>query len=573
MSKAALPHVCAAVHSTSFCSPLDPAAAGWCPAWVHVPAAAGWCPAWVHVPAAAGWCQAWVHVPAALNTLQAVENGGSDKGDTATCIKCDIAVKCKVHGVQCSRRIASSYNFIERSVARQNVSPLLHSHTPPHPVLVRLHIRQHPPPPPQHHLPPLITLSPSDLGSTFQTMMVQPGIRNAAAARAGSAGGQTGVKTRLLASPMHGLIARLPPGRTGFNPRSVHSGVSQVRIVLDGVAGRRAFSGIFRLPRPCIPALLHTYLAPPTSALKTSLLRATQISPLHSNVLIHSKMTSSVEGGHCLPPVNMIAGRIHSFRSLLLPAAAICRHKQQGMLWQDVAASALLQLPHTPSASLCLCAYLQHRRDCRGDMNPGLTPASRRGDMNPGRTPASSRGVKRTAEGRAVNRRTDVRQSSLRHRDKRKQHARSVIREVILRVKIGQQAALRATKAQTPTNKSLSARHLNGVLRANKGSEEVSRPFLPEEIPFRVGRKAVQYCDMEIGCAQPARSVYLIFSLCNAHSAFTAEIMCTFSGTADQWKRYYRQHTTSHEQAVFGLHLPHALVSSRLPRLSEARPC
>ncbi|KAJ8873468.1 hypothetical protein PR048_024286 [Dryococelus australis] len=41
------------------------------------------------------------------------------------------------------------------------------------------------------------------------------------------------------------------------------------------------FLGISRFPRPCIPALLHSHLLSPSSALKTSLLRAAQISPLH----------------------------------------------------------------------------------------------------------------------------------------------------------------------------------------------------------------------------------------------------------------------------------------------------
>ncbi|KAJ8874143.1 hypothetical protein PR048_024985 [Dryococelus australis] len=48
------------------------------------------------------------------------------------------------------------------------------------------------------------------------------------------------------------------------------------------LAGRRVFSGIYRFPRPCIPAPLRTRLASPPSALKTSLLRASQTSPLHS---------------------------------------------------------------------------------------------------------------------------------------------------------------------------------------------------------------------------------------------------------------------------------------------------
>ncbi|KAJ8891945.1 hypothetical protein PR048_004505 [Dryococelus australis] len=56
----------------------------------------------------------------------------------------------------------------------------------------------------------------------------------------------------------------------------------QVAIVPDDAAGRRVFSGISRFPRPCIPTLLHTHLASPSSALRTSTLRAAQISPLDS---------------------------------------------------------------------------------------------------------------------------------------------------------------------------------------------------------------------------------------------------------------------------------------------------
>ncbi|KAJ8871311.1 hypothetical protein PR048_027628 [Dryococelus australis] len=46
------------------------------------------------------------------------------------------------------------------------------------------------------------------------------------------------------------VTARHPPRRTGFNPRPVHSGFSQVGIVPDDAAGRRVLSEISRLPRP-----------------------------------------------------------------------------------------------------------------------------------------------------------------------------------------------------------------------------------------------------------------------------------------------------------------------------------
>ncbi|KAJ8898434.1 hypothetical protein PR048_003794 [Dryococelus australis] len=55
---------------------------------------------------------------------------------------------------------------------------------------------------------------------------------------------------------------------------------SQVGIVPYDAAGRRVFSAISRFPRPCISALLRSHLISPSSALNTSLLRATQISLL-----------------------------------------------------------------------------------------------------------------------------------------------------------------------------------------------------------------------------------------------------------------------------------------------------
>ncbi|KAJ8870034.1 hypothetical protein PR048_029045 [Dryococelus australis] len=75
------------------------------------------------------------------------------------------------------------------------------------------------------------------------------------------------------------LLASLQ-GELGSVPGGVATGFSQVWIVPDDAAGRRVFSGISRFPRRCIPALLHTRLASPSSALETSLLRAAQISSL-----------------------------------------------------------------------------------------------------------------------------------------------------------------------------------------------------------------------------------------------------------------------------------------------------
>ncbi|KAJ8894539.1 hypothetical protein PR048_007196 [Dryococelus australis] len=62
-----------------------------------------------------------------------------------------------------------------------------------------------------------------------------------------------------------------PPRRTRFDTRcGVAPGFSHVRIVPDDAAGRRVFSGIFRFPRPFIPALPPTSLHP-SSAHKTSM--------------------------------------------------------------------------------------------------------------------------------------------------------------------------------------------------------------------------------------------------------------------------------------------------------------
>ncbi|KAJ8892558.1 hypothetical protein PR048_005139 [Dryococelus australis] len=59
---------------------------------------------------------------------------------------------------------------------------------------------------------------------------------------------------------------------------------SHVGIVPDNAAGQWVFSGISHFSHPCIPALIRTHLASPSSALKPSILRAAQISPLtHSS--------------------------------------------------------------------------------------------------------------------------------------------------------------------------------------------------------------------------------------------------------------------------------------------------
>ncbi|KAJ8877713.1 hypothetical protein PR048_022168 [Dryococelus australis] len=73
------------------------------------------------------------------------------------------------------------------------------------------------------------------------------------------------------------------PARADYSPptHGVAPGYSHVGIVLYNVAGRRVILGHLPfLPRPFIPTLLHTHLASPSSALKTSMLRAAEISSL-----------------------------------------------------------------------------------------------------------------------------------------------------------------------------------------------------------------------------------------------------------------------------------------------------
>ncbi|KAJ8889208.1 hypothetical protein PR048_008706 [Dryococelus australis] len=85
--------------------------------------------------------------------------------------------------------------------------------------------------------------------------------------------GRGGVVVRLLASHQ---------GERSSISGGVALGPSYVEIVPDDTAGRRVFSGFSRFPRPRSAALLHTHLASPSSALKISLLRAAQNSPLPS---------------------------------------------------------------------------------------------------------------------------------------------------------------------------------------------------------------------------------------------------------------------------------------------------
>ncbi|KAJ8874062.1 hypothetical protein PR048_024902 [Dryococelus australis] len=84
---------------------------------------------------------------------------------------------------------------------------------------------------------------------------------------------------RSLAVPscLHVRLACLPlekMNRVRFPAGSLPGFLSHVGIVPDDAVGQRVFSGISRFLRPCIPALLHTHLASPSSAIKTQRLRA-----------------------------------------------------------------------------------------------------------------------------------------------------------------------------------------------------------------------------------------------------------------------------------------------------------
>ncbi|KAJ8888342.1 hypothetical protein PR048_007829 [Dryococelus australis] len=78
-------------------------------------------------------------------------------------------------------------------------------------------------------------------------------------------------------------------GELGSIPCGVAPGFSHMGIVPDDAADWWVFSGISRVPRLCIPALLHSHLTSPSSALKTTKLGAVQ-----SDVL-QRLVTSSVQ--------------------------------------------------------------------------------------------------------------------------------------------------------------------------------------------------------------------------------------------------------------------------------------
>ncbi|KAJ8868930.1 hypothetical protein PR048_030471 [Dryococelus australis] len=76
-------------------------------------------------------------------------------------------------------------------------------------------------------------------------------------------------------------------GEPGSFPGGVAPGFSHVGIMPDAAPDRWVFLGISRFPLPYIPTMLHAHLALPSSAFKTSILRAAQISSLtHSFITL-----------------------------------------------------------------------------------------------------------------------------------------------------------------------------------------------------------------------------------------------------------------------------------------------
>ncbi|KAJ8874859.1 hypothetical protein PR048_022749 [Dryococelus australis] len=90
-------------------------------------------------------------------------------------------------------------------------------------------------------------------------------------------------------------------GEPSSIPGAFATGFSHVGVVLDDVAVWRVFSGFFCFSRLCIPALLHTHLTSPSSALKTSLYAKTtllsiKLKSLRRNSLDQFTLILVVEG-------------------------------------------------------------------------------------------------------------------------------------------------------------------------------------------------------------------------------------------------------------------------------------
>ncbi|KAJ8866214.1 hypothetical protein PR048_032057 [Dryococelus australis] len=151
-----------------------------------------------------------------------------------------------------------------------------------------------------------------------------------------------------------GVVARLlatHPGELGSIPDVIAPGCLQVGIVPDDAAVRRVFPGVSRFPHPCIPALLHTHLASPSSALETSMLTAAHISELHFTTLLYvleirkaRVNLSCVRGGGGLVFVKGGGGVVYSANMLwwliqqhvfTQGTRAVCKHYTA--LWRSTA--------------------------------------------------------------------------------------------------------------------------------------------------------------------------------------------------------------------------------------------
>ncbi|KAJ8880938.1 hypothetical protein PR048_017411 [Dryococelus australis] len=123
--------------------------------------------------------------------------------------------------------------------------------------------------------------SPTNSASACSTMMVAPLFRQYR--------GEPSLLYKIGNFPSTFLLAS-HQGEPGSIPSRV-TGFSHVGIVPDNAAGGLVFLVISRspaLPAPGIPALLHTYLVSPSSALNTSTLKEAKISSLFTST-VHSK--------------------------------------------------------------------------------------------------------------------------------------------------------------------------------------------------------------------------------------------------------------------------------------------
>ncbi|KAJ8883917.1 hypothetical protein PR048_015772 [Dryococelus australis] len=87
--------------------------------------------------------------------------------------------------------------------------------------------------------------------------------------------------SRCVAAVAELLIFSHPRGRTGFNPRPGHSGIFASGNGAGDAAGRRVFLGLSRFPRPRIPPLFHSRLAPSHPSSRKAMVN-------HCDIILHS---------------------------------------------------------------------------------------------------------------------------------------------------------------------------------------------------------------------------------------------------------------------------------------------